>query len=105
MNFKTKTDGWLEVRLGELLGMDKLSALTAPEYCKNWSATMPLAVEFGVCLKSPTKENKMWVAIWNEWGGIWMPNEIQVKNTNPLRAIVICLIEVLEAKNDSGQKP
>ncbi|MBY7923734.1 hypothetical protein [Vibrio fluvialis] len=113
INYETATDRELELALCKLLNVhnDDESFFEnenlincRPNYCTDWNATMPMAVEHGVCLKSPIKANKMWLAIWNEWGGIWTPNELQVKSESPLRAIVICLIKVLEAKNDAGQK-
>lgn len=126
MNYENASDTELEDRLADLVGFkptdmqiaarEFVNALkesedcmvrtsvrgyktsTSPNYCTDWNATMPLAVEHRVCLKSPIKANEMWVAIWNECGGIWTPNELQTKSKSPLRAIVICLIKVLESK-------
>jgi len=104
MNYENATNDDLEVKLAELIGMDSLNALNAPRYCTDWNATMPLAVEYGFDIELP-------IAC---LGGIGQITKYIAGDTdimvdfvigdNPLRAIVICLIKVLEAKNDAGQK-
>ncbi|AUR84303.1 NinX [Vibrio phage 1.052.A._10N.286.46.C3] len=65
-------------------------------FCNDWNATMPLAVERGVTL-SPSGRVEL-----SEWEASFGLNddlqpEIEAWQENPLRAIVICLIKVLEA--------
>lgn len=110
MNYETATNDDLEVKLAELLGMDSLSALNAPKYCTNWNATMPLAVKHGV---TPVLDDGYGYATTDPYE-IYEPHgrgesdgffAVEIDHdTTPLCAIVTCLIKVLEAKNDSGQK-
>ncbi|ENI4487183.1 hypothetical protein ABXZ88_003054 [Vibrio fluvialis] len=74
------------------------------DFCTDWNATMPLAVEHGLDIELP-------IACLGGIGQITKyiegDTDIMVEfviGDNPLRAIVICLIKVLEAKNDAGQK-
>ncbi len=61
------------------------------QYCTDWNATMPLAVEHGVCV-SIRKDNTSLIGLYGD-----CPDEAE--KGKELRAIVICLIKVLEANN------
>lgn len=110
MNYETATNDDLEVKLGELLGMGRFAALTAPRYCTDWNATMPLAVKYGV---TPVLDDGYGYATTNPYE-IYDPQGLGESDgffavemdhdTTPLRSIVTCLIKALESKNDSGQK-
>lgn len=96
MNYETATNDDLEIKLGELLGMGRFAALTAPRYCTDWNATMPLAVENSVGLEFFGERVKSEKAIKTSFGNEFIA--AYDENKNPLRAIVICLIKVLENK-------
>lgn len=110
MNYETATNDDLEVKLGELLGMGRFAALTAPRYCTDWNATMPLAVEYHVsfdsvfdmsrdCGESMATSEFMAHATDLVDGCFYPDSEFfEGRDDNPLRAIVICLIKVLESK-------
>lgn len=102
MNYETATSDDLEVKLAELLGMDSLSALNAPRYCTDWNATMPLAIENGISLLTGSLDHVA-TENWYCYSSHDYTDYAEIDH-NPLRAIVICLIKVLEAKSDSGQK-
>lgn len=118
MNYESATDKELEIRLTSLIynldgweispmgtmffhcGIDGSGFYeqSVINYCTDWNATMPLAVEHGLDIELPT-----------EWLGnhgtitknIEFGTDIYVDFTSddsPLRAIVICLIKVLESK-------
>ena len=105
MNYETATNDDLEVKLGELLGMGRFAALTAPRYCTNWNATMPLAVEHGV---SPLVGNDNYNYATTNAYETYEPHGMNSSDgyfcvrindkSETLRAIVICLIKVLEGK-------
>ncbi|MBY8037769.1 hypothetical protein KW500_18515 [Vibrio fluvialis] len=116
INYETATDKELEQALSKLTiteenGEYKNLAHNGlwiggdfPSYCTDWNATMPLAIEHGLDIELPIAR----------LGGIGQITKYIAGNTdimvdfvigdNPLRAIVICLIKALEAKNDAGQK-
>lgn len=67
-------------------------------YCTDWNATMPLAVEHGLDIELPTE---LLGGIGQITKHIECNTDIMVEfviGDNPLRAIVICLIKVLENK-------
>ena len=67
------------------------------DYCNDWNATMPLAVEHKIYHQEC---NGFWDCGYSSGGGMFAAQTHYVtSNKNPLRAIVICLIKVLEAKN------
>ena len=126
MNYETATDFQLEDRLADLVGYEPsdiekmvgsmvsamqqdedplvkrsvfgMKSSSSPNYCTDWNATMPLAVEHGLDIELP-------IAC---LGGIGQITKYIAGDTdimvdfvigyNPLRAIVICLIKVLESK-------
>lgn len=80
------------------------------DFCTDWNATMPLAVKYGI---TPVLDDGYGYATTDPYEiyepqGLGEPDgffAVEIDHdTTPLRAIVICLIKVLEAKNDSGQK-
>lgn len=112
MNYDTATNDQLEVRVGELLGMGSISVLNAPRYCTDWNATMPLAIEHKISVRWLDGVN-CWVSdqVFDNQGGVYssfssyqLETGGEILEQTPLRTIVISLIKVLEAKNDSGQK-
>lgn len=64
-------------------------------YCTDWTATMPLSIEHKVNIQWALNDNFM-VSCRNVYGRS-APTQGDL-STNPLRAIVICLIKVLESK-------
>jgi len=67
------------------------------DYCTDWNATMPLAVECGVFYDK--HHDGLYVAtLVYEFGKKSLSYEFHSYDKNPLRAIVICLIKVLTAK-------
>lgn len=60
------------------------------DYCTDWNETMPLAVEYGISMN--VNQDCSW-DVHSFEGGAWIEGA-----KNPLRAIVICLIEVFEDK-------
>lgn len=124
MNYETATNDEIEIKLAELAGFkpsdvetyvsDIISEMANsqdpivrqsvfgmkrsphPSYCTDWNATMPLAVKYSVGVSKQSNE-------------LWMASNFDLSNpaygihtfhydNNPLRAIVICLIKVLESK-------
>ncbi|WVH05526.1 hypothetical protein KKJFFJLC_00051 [Vibrio phage vB_VpaS_PGB] len=72
---------------------DSFYKINLHDYCSDWNATMPLAVEYGITIYlEGTRPKAMQVS-----GG----SETLIIDQDPLRAIVFCLIKVLEAKNGS----
>lgn len=68
-------------------------------YCNNPNDIMPLAFENRVCvISSPKTHGDKWSAIWNAAGGKWSLDDVSFHDKNPLRAIVCCLILVLQDK-------
>ncbi len=62
-----------------------------PDYCTDWNATMPLAVEYGLKIDPRRTSPKL--------GYMVSESDLTYSvDKNPLRAIVICLIKVLKAK-------
>lgn len=68
------------------------------DYCNDWSATMPLAVEYVVSL-APTMNTQGDKKYDGEWCAYEHFLGIYAHDESPLRAIVICLIKLLDAKN------
>ena len=97
MNYKTATNDDLEIKLGELLGMGRFAALTAPRYCTNWNATMPLAIEHSIEL-SPCYSGRYYAGIVETYKHEEVSSDYfaQTFDIDPLRAVVICLIKKLE---------
>ena len=95
MNYETATNDDLEIRLGELLGMGRFAALTAPRYCTDWNATMPLALINGVCIHSLCGGDYKAFEVYEKYNVL--ESDI-ADEQGVLRAIVICLIKVLESK-------
>jgi len=93
MNYDTATNDDLNWELTKYLGKENYK-----DYCTDWNATMPLAVDHGLDIELPTEI----------LGGIGQITKYIAGDTdimvefvigdNPLRAIVICLIKVLENK-------
>lgn len=120
MNYENATDAELEVKLAHLIGyepsdMELLAGqmvsqlkrdpligraikdekeFPCPDYCTDWNATMPLAVKYGLSLEPDAYEERGW------WFSASRHTDFHARNESgePLRAIVICLIEVLESK-------
>lgn len=68
------------------------------DYCTDWNATMPLAFEHGLSVEFPDS-NLGGVGQITKYMEGATDIETHLKSSdNPLRAIVICLIKVLEAK-------
>ncbi|EMZ1487772.1 hypothetical protein ABC295_000967 [Vibrio cholerae] len=98
-----KCDGWELSKTGgsfHSCGIDGSASYVQPipKYCTDWNATMPLAVENGVYYY-PSKngfEGRLFINSDN------FGHRYQCKSTcqKPLRAMVICLIKVLEAKHE-----
>lgn len=72
------------------------------DYCNDWNATMPLAIEHGVYYYPSKNGYEGRVVTKQDRDGHYYHQKSN--EDKPLRAIVICLIKVLEAKNDAGQK-
>lgn len=85
------------------------SQIKPKPYCTNWQCAMPLAVEHGISMMKTN--DKGYGEIWvcgkaNFVDGIWKFDksitgrcvDFEADDVNPLRAIVICLIKMLEAK-------
>lgn len=104
-----KLDGWECTPMGTIFfhcGVDggQFYEQKVINYCTDWSATMPLAVEYGV---TPLLDDGFGYATTDpyecyephgasEEGGFFA---VKIDHdTPPLRAIVICLIKVLESK-------
>ena len=66
------------------------------KFCSSWNATMPMAVEYGI---SSIKSHGEWEAYGWVYGSKLAEPRVSAKGDDRLRAIVICLIKVLEAKN------
>ena len=105
MNYETTEDKELELRLCRLLDVhngddsffeNKNLINCRPRFCTDWNATMPLAVEYGVGIVPAVWGNSL------KNPSLWMATNCEgdfySEDNNPLRAIVICLIKVLEAK-------
>lgn len=120
MNYETATDLELNRKLHEILGNqlpeidgvwvveDKHRTVKTdpngglnrralhPDYCADWNATMPLVVEYGISVKSPSLCGSV-----DDWTvTYWKSNDdgyshFTWRDKSPLRAIVICLIKVL----------
>lgn len=74
------------------------------DYCNDWNATMPLAVQYGV---TPILDDGYGFAT-NDPYEVYEPHgknqsdgffNVSMDEETPLRAIVICLIKILEAKS------
>lgn len=69
-----------------------------PNYCSDWNATMPIAVDQGLDIELPTE----WLGnIGTITKNVEFGTDIQVDfshKESSLRAIVICLIKVLESE-------
>ena len=66
------------------------------DYCTDWNATMPLAVEHGVYYYPSKNGYEGRVVTKQDRNGHYYNQKSN--EDNPLRAIVICLIKVLESK-------
>lgn len=114
MNYETASDFELNKRLAELLGFkfrvdgDKLilaikhqgsnviSIEGTVDYCTDWNATMPMAVEHGAYYYPSKNGYEGRVVTKQDRNGHYYNQKSN--EDNPLRAIVICLIKVLESK-------
>lgn len=120
MNYDTATDFELEVKLHTIVSKrphvkapnenqriyftsaddgDQVEIVNVPRYCTDWDATMPLAVEYGVEL-SPCFDGWWFAGVVKSYSYEEEVLDYSGITTceHPLRAIVICLIKVLEAK-------
>ncbi|EGR2446758.1 TPA: hypothetical protein ACMDTO_000151 [Vibrio cholerae] len=67
------------------------------DYCTDWNATMPLMIEHGLTL-SPVSWPEECIG---QWGCETNDDrDISVFLTDPLRAVVVCLIKILESKHE-----
>lgn len=120
INYETATDKELEQALSKLTITEENGEYKnlahnglwiggdSPSYCSDWNATMPLAVEHGISALDCDGTYEVsydYEAPVGAFGTDEMVSwHIEVDKSQVLRAIVICLIKVLEAKNDAGQK-
>lgn len=102
-----KCDGWELSKTGRSFyscGVDGSESHVqhVPSYCTDWNAVMPLAVEHGVSLICTGSAGGVTYSatdgFWHHSGSIFSDNDEIQCNGKPLRAIVICLIKVLERK-------
>lgn len=118
MNYETATNKELNGRLLELIYGEQVNYFTLSDdetfvydcgpvgdefhridlhdYCSDWNATMPLAVEHGVYYY-PSKNGYEGRMVTKQDRNGHYYNQ-KSNEDNPLRAIVICLIKVLEGK-------
>ncbi|MDV2400297.1 hypothetical protein [Vibrio cholerae] len=119
MDFETATDQELNVKLTELeltkryphaksiefdgrqncfwVNSVGFSSFKVEEYCTDISATWPLMIEHSLTL-SPVSWPEECIG---QWGCETNDDrDISVFLTDPLRAVVVCLIKVLEAKHE-----
>lgn len=72
-----------------------------PDYCNNWNDLMPLVVEYLTAFWRAVDDPRAgddagkWTAA---WGSVLSPKVDW--NDNPQRALALCLLKVLEAKDD-----
>ena len=124
MNYETATNNQLEDRLAKLIGFkptefDELACAVvrslkaegcvdldeketpSPDYCTDWGATMPLAIEHGITLLFCSGSYEVsydYEAPTGSYGcGEILSSHIDVEKSGVLRAIVICLINKLES--------
>ena len=62
------------------------------DYCNDWSDLMPLVVEHRIELRELSP------SIW--WHAFHARSGFEGKDENPQRALALCLLKVLESKND-----
>lgn len=123
MNYETATDLELEIKLAEIVLKSRykkaksiefdgshhcfwvdnvgFSSFKIDEYCTDISATWPLMIEHNLTLSPcswPEDSIGQWGCETND------DRDISVFCENPLRAIVICLIKVLESKQEKPSK-
>ena len=65
---------------------------TKVDYCNNWNDLMPLVVEHRIELRELSP------SIW--WHAFHARSGFEGKDENPQRALALCLLKVLESKND-----
>lgn len=119
MNHETATNEELELKLAKLTTIEESGEYKQlkhnglwigsdyPKYCTDWNVTMPLAVDYEISL---LKANDGYTSLY-KWDWIdshWSDDmdDLAVDgdefifhaDKDPLRAIVICLIKVLESK-------
>lgn len=108
MNYETATDSELEVELYTKANKLKLINIEdVPFYCTDWNATMTLAVEHGLSMIKMDSGYQVVhdydyidVGFHDDINNCWIEANAQYGHCNPLRAIMICLIKVLEKQND-----
>lgn len=93
MNHEDMSDGELSRALFNLINGYPLHYASPiyPKYCTDWNAVMPVAVEHRVSLIQPDEAEANWSCC-DVYGFVGAQSD------NPLRAIVICLIKILESK-------
>ncbi|HDZ3739190.1 TPA: hypothetical protein RSW73_000297 [Vibrio cholerae] len=97
-----KCDGWELSKTGgsfHSCGIDGSASYVQPipKYCTDISATWPLMIEHGLTLSPvswPEECIGQWACETND------DRDISVFLTDPLRAVVVCLIKVLESKHE-----
>lgn len=104
MKLEDMSDDQLEIKLHEFLA-DDCRDNVVPSYCTDWNATMPLAVEYGV---SPLISDDNFNHASTDPYETYEPQGMGARDgffshpikdkAETLRAIVICLIKVLEEK-------
>lgn len=100
INYEKWSDRGLEHRLYDLL-LEDAPRVKAPYYCTDYKLTRELGCKHRVWVSDPlcpTEGAKYYAtaSYFNCYGGLTV---IGSSDYNPLRAIVICLIKVLEAEN------
>lgn len=104
MDYEIMSDGELNLRLWRLVAAmpDGYATICLPDYCNDWSATMPLAIKHDISMLSCDGVYEVsydYEAPVGKFGTdetlTW---HIDAQKDQTLRAIVICLIKVLEAK-------
>lgn len=109
MNYETASVDVFNKRLANLLGVNWSASaqdgLIVPgqsssvNYCENWGDIMPLFVKYGISIETADATPCGKVSAWEAYCLMvddWCFHRVVDKC--PLRAIVICLIKVLEAK-------
>lgn len=108
MTLDNLSNGGLSWKLWHLVAKipEGYATICPHNYCTDWNATMVLAIEHGV---SVLKLSDGYVAISKDydWIDVSSHDEVEgacigencyvVHDKNPLRAVVICLIKILEA--------
>ncbi|MEG9360929.1 hypothetical protein [Vibrio cholerae] len=97
-----KCEGWELSKTGGSFyscGIDGSASYVQPipKYCTDISATWPLMIEHGLTLSPvswPEECIGQWACETND------DRDISVFLTDPLRAVVVCLIKVLESKHE-----